>query len=89
MAIAGASGARIATIERRVRIETVDLIEIDRFDTETFEAGFTRLLNVFPRQALCVWSFAHRKTNLGGDDDLFELGHLTQVLSGDLFRNAE
>ena len=75
-------------VDRRVGIEAVDLVEVDRLHAQPPQAGLATLLDVLARKALHVRPFAHAAEDLGGQHHLLQLGVLPQGLAGDLFAHA-
>src|SRR5262249_17375254 len=70
-------------------VETMDLIEIDRLDPESFEARLASLDDVFPRESAHVRAIGHRPEDFRRDDDLIELRHRAQRTSDHLFAPSE
>ena len=64
-------------LDRRVRVEGVDLVEVDRVDAEPAERGVEGAGQVARRQPAVVGPGAHREAALGGEDDL--VGHVARV----------
>jgi hypothetical protein len=74
---------------RRVRIEAVDLIEVDRVDAQAAEAVLTRLLDVLPRKPAHVGALAHREEHLRPDDELVEIPILAKPPPSDLLAHPK
>ena len=74
---------------RRFGVEAVNLVEVDRVDTEPAEAVLARLLNVLTGEATHIGTVAHREEDLRGDDDLVEVSILAEPTSCDLFARSE
>ena len=72
-----------------MRIIAVDLVEVDGLDAQSPQAGLAALLNMFAREALHVRAIAYAVEDLGGDNDLLQLGVLPQGLTGDLLADAQ
>src|SRR5882724_5906227 len=82
-------------VERRERLfyrycalEAVDLIEVDRIDTEPSQTRFARLDDVLTRDAAHVGRVCHREMHLCGEHYLFHLRHLVERSAGHLFAHA-
>ena len=75
-------------LDRGVRIEPVDLIEIDVIGPEAPQRGVDGVEQVLPGQAAVVRSVAHRKERLRGDHHLIARREVGQRASHDLFTDA-
>ena len=76
-------------LDRGVRIEPVDLVEIDRVDAKPAQARLARLHDMLAREPAHCLTFAHRPVRLGGDDNFVEVRHRAQRSSGHLLAHAE
>ena len=57
-------------LHRRIRIEAMDLIEVDVIRAEPLQRMIDRLHDVLARQAAGVGALAHHAVDLGRDHDL-------------------
>ncbi len=74
-------------LDRRRRVEAVDLIEVDVVELEPLEARLAGVDQVQARGALGVRARPHRPVALGGDDDAVARDlEVAQGLAGDLLR---
>ena len=76
-------------LHRRVRVESMELVEIDRVDAETAKTRLTGLLNMLTRKAAHVGPLAHRQGDLGRNNAFFEVSHLPKQLSSDFLGGTE
>ena len=75
--------------DRRVRIETVNLIQIQVIGAQTFQARIDCRKNVLPRESLLVRAIlARREKHFAGDHDLIASRQLAQQCARDLFAAA-
>jgi len=64
---------RTRFIDRRRRVETVNLIKVDRLDAQSSQAGLARLHDVLARQSTHVRPVVQRPEDLRGEYDLLEI----------------
>ena len=76
-------------LDRRVRIEAMDDVEVDVIRAEALQGTVDPLHDVLAREALLVRLLAHRVEDLRRDHDLVALCHLLQRAAGDLLAAAE
>src|SRR5437667_78430 len=72
-------------LDWNVALESMDLIEIDRINTESFQTRVASLKNVLAGEATHVRSVTHWEMNFRSEHDLFHVRHFSQRTPSDQF----
>jgi hypothetical protein len=75
--------------DRCVRVEAVDLVQVDVVGAEAGQRGVDLLHDRLARESGSAWAVMHLEEHLGGEDDLVSAGVLLQCSPDDLFRAAD
>ena len=76
-------------LDRRLRVEAMDLVEVDIVGREAAKRGLDRQHDVLAREAAIVRPGTHRKKDLRGDHDVVAAAEFAQGTSDDRFRHTD